>query len=161
MAPSFDHLREEDLDEEDIDMDEVDISDLREKYEVQLEQGYDTFVVIDGLPAVTEEQKPKLIKFLLKKLTTVGRTSEDAIYMPMGDDGMSLRYAAFRSRCRALRTQNRVCTNLQKVRFCRILVARRSCCGCAAARLCPSRQEAHHARQQAHGYRPVWSGRSC
>ncbi|KAL2144357.1 hypothetical protein VTI28DRAFT_9181 [Corynascus sepedonium] len=93
MAPSFDHLREEDLDEEDFDMDEVDISDLREKYEVQLEQGYDTFVVIDGLPAVTEEQKPKLVKFLLKKLNTVGRTSEDAIYMPMGDDGMSLRFA--------------------------------------------------------------------
>lgn len=93
MAPSFDHLREEDLDEEDIDMDEVDISDLREKYEVQLEQGYDTFVVIDGLPAVTEEQKPKLIKFLLKKLNTVGKTREDMIYMPMGDDGMSLRFA--------------------------------------------------------------------
>lgn len=32
MAPSFDHLREEDLDEEDFYMDEVDISDLREKY---------------------------------------------------------------------------------------------------------------------------------
>ncbi|KAL2114864.1 hypothetical protein VTJ04DRAFT_10527 [Mycothermus thermophilus] len=93
MAPSFDHLREEDLDEEDFDMDEVDISDLREKYEVQLEQGYDTFVVVDGLPAVTAEQKPKLIKFLLKKLNTVGRTSEDAIYMPLGDDGMTLRFA--------------------------------------------------------------------
>ncbi|KAK4100447.1 eukaryotic translation initiation factor 3 subunit B [Parathielavia hyrcaniae] len=74
-------------------MDEVDISDLREKYEVQLEQGYDTFVVIDGLPQVTEEQKPKLIKFLLRKLNTVGRTSEDAIHMPMGDDGLSLRFA--------------------------------------------------------------------
>lgn len=94
MAPSFDHLRDEDLDEEDFDVDEVDISDLREKYEVQLEQGYDTFVVIDGLPAVNEEQKPKLIKFLLKKLNSVGRTSEDLIYMPFGDDGMSLRYAA-------------------------------------------------------------------
>lgn len=94
MAPSFDHLRDEDLDEEDFDVDEVDISDLREKYEVQLEQGYDTFVVIDGLPAVNAEQKPKLIKFLLKKLNSVGRTSEDLIYMPFGDDGMSLRYAA-------------------------------------------------------------------
>jgi translation initiation factor 3 subunit B len=84
-------LREEDLDEEDFDVDEVDISDLREKYEVQLEQGYDTFVVIDNLPAVNEEQKPKLIKVLLKRLNTVGRTREDLIYMPMGDDGKSLR----------------------------------------------------------------------
>lgn len=94
MAPSFDHLREADLDEDEFDEDEVDISDLREKYEVQLEQGYDTFVVVDGLPRVNEEQKPKLIKFLLKKLNTVGRTREDQIYMPMGEDGDSLRYDA-------------------------------------------------------------------
>ncbi|SPQ24888.1 7ed1e325-e197-4fce-b218-bb767034f08e [Thermothielavioides terrestris] len=93
MAPSFDRLREEDLDEELDDLDDVDISDLREKYEVQLEQGYDTFVVIDGLPKVNEERKPKLIKFLLKKLNTVGRTREDLIYMPMGDDGNSLQFA--------------------------------------------------------------------
>ncbi|KAL2019335.1 hypothetical protein VTK56DRAFT_9715 [Thermocarpiscus australiensis] len=93
MAPSFDHLREEDLDEEDFDVDEVDISDLREKYEVQLEQGYDTFVVLDGLPAVTEDNKPKLIKFLMKKLNTVGRVREDMIFMPMGDDGKSLSFA--------------------------------------------------------------------
>lgn len=90
MAPSFDHLREEDLDEEFDDLDDVDISDLREKYEVQLEQGYDTFVVVDGLPKVDEERKPKLLKFLLKKLNSVGRTREDLVYMPMGDDGKSL-----------------------------------------------------------------------
>lgn len=93
MAPSFDHLRDADVDEDDYDEDEIDISDLREKYEVQLEQGYDTFVVIDGLPEVTEEQKPKLVKFLLKKLTQVGKTKEDLVYMPMGEDGKSLRYA--------------------------------------------------------------------
>lgn len=93
MAPSFDHLRDEDLDEDDFDVDEVDISDIREKYEVQLEQGYDAFVVVDGLPEVTEEQKPKLVKFLLKKLNTVGKTREDLIFMPMGEDGKSMRYA--------------------------------------------------------------------
>lgn len=92
MAPSFDHLREADLDEDEFDEDEVDISDLRDKYEVQLEQGFDTFVVIDGLPEVNEEQKPKLLKFLLKKLNTVGRTREDMVEMPMGPDGKSLRY---------------------------------------------------------------------
>ena len=83
-------------------MDEVDISDLREKYEVQLEQGYDTFVVVDGLPEVDAAQKPKLVKFLLKKLNSVGRVSEDSVYMPMGDDGKSLRYAASWRKCRAL-----------------------------------------------------------
>ena len=89
MAPSFDHLREADLDDDEYDEEEVDISDLRAKYEVQLEQGFDTFVVIDGLPVVTEDQKPKLVKFLLKKLNSVGRTTEDSIEMPMGEDGKS------------------------------------------------------------------------
>jgi translation initiation factor 3 subunit B len=91
MAPSFDHLREADLDDDEFNEDEIDISDLRERFEVQLEQGYDSFVVIDGLPQVTEEQKPRLVKFLLKKLNTVGKTREDLIYMPMDEDGNSLR----------------------------------------------------------------------
>jgi translation initiation factor 3 subunit B len=92
MAPSFDHLREADLDDEDFDEEELDFSDLREKYEVQLDQGYDSFVVIDGLPEVTADQKPKLVKFLLKKLNSVGKTKEELIYMPIGEDGKSLRY---------------------------------------------------------------------
>lgn len=93
MAPpaTFEHLREADLDDDEYDEDEIDVSDLKEKYEVALDQGYDHFVVVDGLPQVTEEQKPKLVKFLLKKLNTVGRTREDQIYMPLGDDGKSLR----------------------------------------------------------------------
>lgn len=91
MAPSFDHLREADLDDEEFNEDEIDVSDLREKFEVQLDQGYDSFVVIDGLPEVTEEQKPKLVKFLLKKLNSVGKTREELIHMPMGDDGKSMR----------------------------------------------------------------------
>lgn len=90
MGP-FDKLREEDLDEDEFNEDDIDISDLREKFEVQLEQGYDTFVVIDGLPEVTEEQKPKLVKFLLKKLNQIGKVREEQVHMPIGDDGKSLR----------------------------------------------------------------------
>jgi len=90
MAPSFDPLREADLDEDDFDEEEVDISDLKDKYEVQLEQGFDTFVVIDGLPEVNAEQKPKLVKFLLKKLNQVGRAREDSIEMPMDAEGKSM-----------------------------------------------------------------------
>ncbi|ROV93903.1 hypothetical protein VPNG_09514 [Cytospora leucostoma] len=93
MASTFEHLRDADLDEEEYDEEEVDVSDLREKYEVQLDQGYDHFVVVDGLPEVNEEQKPKLVKFLLKKLASVGKAREDQIYMPMGDNGKSLRFA--------------------------------------------------------------------
>lgn len=91
MAPSFDHLREADLDDDEFNEDDIDITDLRERFEVQLEQGFDTFVVIDGLPKVDNEQKPKLVKFLLRKLAAVGKVREENVHMPMGDDGSSMR----------------------------------------------------------------------
>ena len=86
--PSFEHLNEVEDDEYD-EEEELDFSDLRDRFEVQLEQGLDTFVVIDGLPKVTEETRPKLIKFLLRKLNAVGRVKDDSIHMPIGDDGNS------------------------------------------------------------------------
>lgn len=49
----------------------------------------DTFVVIDGLPVVPKDSRQKLIKFLLRKLNSVGHTSEDAVFMPLNDEGMS------------------------------------------------------------------------
>ena len=64
-------------------------TDLKAQYEVRLEEGLDAFVVIDGLPVVPEESRPKLIKFLLKKLNNVGRTNESAVYMPLNDKNMS------------------------------------------------------------------------
>jgi translation initiation factor 3 subunit B len=57
-----------------------------------LEEGLDAFVVIDGLPVVPEESKGKLVKFLLRKLNTVGKTREDAIFMPLNDKKMSEGY---------------------------------------------------------------------
>lgn len=59
---------------------------------MKLEEGLDTFVVIDGLPIVPEESRQKLIKFLLKKLSAVGHTSEDAIFMPLNEKNMSEGY---------------------------------------------------------------------
>jgi translation initiation factor 3 subunit B len=85
MAPSFDHLP--DPDEDEYDEDELDFSDLQEKYHVQMQQGLDTFIVADGLPKVTAEQKPKLIRFLLRKLNDVGRTRDDLVHMPVGENG--------------------------------------------------------------------------
>lgn len=92
MAPTatFDHLRDADLDDDEFDEDEVDIQDLREKFEVAIDQGYDCFVVVDGLPPVDEAQKPKLVKFVTRKLNAVGVVKD--FTMPMGDDGMSLGY---------------------------------------------------------------------
>ena len=83
MSPSFANLPEDD----DFDSDEeIDFSDLRNQHEVRLEEGLDTFVVVDGLPVVPEDSRPKLVKFLLKRLNIAGRTREDAVYMPLGDD---------------------------------------------------------------------------
>ena len=64
-------------------------TDLREQYEVRLEEGLDAFVVIDGLPIVAEDSKQKLVKFLLRKLNTVGKTKEESIFMPLDDKKMS------------------------------------------------------------------------
>ena len=66
--------------------------DLREQYDVRLEEGLDAFVVVDGLPIVTEDKKPQLIKFLLKKFKPLGKTSESAIFMPLDNDKKSEGY---------------------------------------------------------------------
>ncbi|KAF2405315.1 eukaryotic translation initiation factor 3 subunit B [Trichodelitschia bisporula] len=90
MAPSFDQLPSE----EEIDDEDIDFSDLREQYEVRLEEGLDTFVVIDGLPKVEEPgQKAKLIKFLLRKVNSVSRAREESVYMPDGPNGSSEGFA--------------------------------------------------------------------
>lgn len=88
MAPSFNDLPDPQDDEYD-EEDELDFTDLQEKFQVQLQQGLDTFVVVDGLPKVTEETKPKLVKFLLRKLNSVGKTGEDRIFMPIGEGGQT------------------------------------------------------------------------
>ena len=59
--------------------------DLHEQFEVQLEEGLDTFVVVDGLPIVTEDNKPKLVKFLTKRLNEVGKAKADQIFMPIDE----------------------------------------------------------------------------
>ena len=85
MAPSFENLPEDD----DFTDDEIDFSDLQDQFEVRLEEGLDTFVVIDGLPKVPEDSKDKLAKFLLRKLNAVSKARESSMSMPMGADGMS------------------------------------------------------------------------
>ncbi|KAK4995753.1 Translation initiation factor 3 subunit b [Elasticomyces elasticus] len=83
MAPSFDELPdEENYEDED---EEIDFSDLHEQYEVRMEEGLDAFIVIDGLPKVPEESRSKLIKFLGRKLNTVGKIKED-VFMPLNEE---------------------------------------------------------------------------
>ncbi|KAI5206394.1 translation initiation factor eIF-3b [Aureobasidium subglaciale] len=82
MAPSFDNLDND----ENFDDVEIDYSDLREQFDVRMEEGLDSFVVVDGLPKVPEESKGKLIKFILRKLVSAGKTSEDLVLMPINDE---------------------------------------------------------------------------
>jgi translation initiation factor 3 subunit B len=63
--------------------------DLKAQYEVKVEEGLDTFIIIDGLPVVPEDSRQKLVKFLLRKLNSVGNTSEDAVFMPVNDKKMT------------------------------------------------------------------------
>lgn len=131
MAPSFDSLSDHDFQEED-EEEEIDFSDLREQYDVHMEEGLDTFVVclrnealphladieqvVDGLPIVNLEQKPKLLKFLLKKLTTAGKTREEAIHMPMNDKGMSEGFVKS-SRSESPCSEKQVC--VRRIRYAR------------------------------------------
>lgn len=60
--------------------------DLREQYEVRLDEGLDTFVIVDGCPIVPEDSRLKLVKFLSKKLSEVGKIKADAVTMPLNPE---------------------------------------------------------------------------
>lgn len=83
MAPSYDNLP--DVDDE-FDETEIDFTDLEDQFQVRLDEGLDAFVVVDGLPKVPDDSKPKLIKFILRKLNTVGKVKEDGVFMPLNDE---------------------------------------------------------------------------
>lgn len=45
--------------------------------------------MVDGLPVVPEESKPKLVKFLIKQLNKAGKVKEDGFFMPINDKNMT------------------------------------------------------------------------
>jgi translation initiation factor 3 subunit B len=53
MAPSFDTLSDHDFQEEE-DEEEIDFSDLREQYDVRMEEGLDTFCVFPIIKALPQ-----------------------------------------------------------------------------------------------------------
>ena len=71
---------------DDFDDEEIDFSDLREQFEVRLEEGLDTFVVVDGLPVVPEDNQQKLLKYVLRKLNAVGQTRSETAFMPVNEE---------------------------------------------------------------------------
>lgn len=68
------------LQDEELD---IDFSDLERKYAVSLDQGIETFVVVDGAPKAPEAKAPVLIKVLKKLFGSVGTIKEDGFHMPI------------------------------------------------------------------------------
>jgi translation initiation factor 3 subunit B len=91
MAPSYSNLPL-DGDGDEFDESQIDFTDIEEQFQVRLDEGLDAFVVIDGLPVVPEDAKPKLVKFVLRKLNTVGRVKDEGVHMPVGDSGKTEGY---------------------------------------------------------------------
>jgi translation initiation factor 3 subunit B len=81
MAPSFDTLSDHDFQEED-DEEEIDFSDLREQYDVRMEEGLDTFVVclrIKALPHLADHWagRRRLANRQLRAKTETGQVSTE------------------------------------------------------------------------------------
>jgi translation initiation factor 3 subunit B len=90
MAPSYDNLP---IDDEEFDESQIDFEDLEDQFQVRLDEGLDAFIVVDGLPVVPDENKPKLVKFILRKLNTVGKVKDDGVFMPSNDEGQTEGFA--------------------------------------------------------------------
>ncbi|KAJ4344437.1 Translation initiation factor 3 subunit b [Didymosphaeria variabile] len=90
MSTGYDNLP---MDDEEFDESQIDFTDIEDQYQVRLDEGLDAFVVIDGLPVVPEDSKAKLVKFVLRKLNSVGKVKEDGVHMPVSDDGKTEGYA--------------------------------------------------------------------
>lgn len=70
------------LGHQDEDLD-IDFSDLERKYAVNLDEGIESFVVVDGAPKAPEAKAPVLIKVLKKLFSSVGTIKEDGFHMPI------------------------------------------------------------------------------
>ncbi|KAG9206294.1 hypothetical protein B5807_01703 [Epicoccum nigrum] len=90
MSHSYENLP---LEDDEFDESQIDFTDIEEQFQVRLDEGLDAFVVIDGLPVVPEDSKSKLVKFVLRKLNSVGRVKDDGVHMPVGDSGKTEGYA--------------------------------------------------------------------
>lgn len=68
------------LQDDDLD---IDFSDLERKYAVSLDEGIETFIVVDGAPKAPESKAPVLTKVLKKLFSSVGTIKEDGFHMPV------------------------------------------------------------------------------
>jgi translation initiation factor 3 subunit B len=96
MAPSYENLP---VDDDEFDDEQIDFTDLEDQYQVRLDEGLDTFVVVDGLPKVPDENKSKLIKFILRKLNSVGKVKDDGVFMPLNEETGQTEGCVFRRVC--------------------------------------------------------------
>ncbi|CAG8605975.1 5784_t:CDS:2 [Acaulospora morrowiae] len=63
--------------------DEIDFTDIEEKYQVPIEEGFDTIIVVDNVPIVDDSKKEKLLKLIRRIFRNAGEIKEGGIDMPM------------------------------------------------------------------------------
>ncbi len=93
MASAYSNLPMDGDDE--FDESQIDFADIEDQFQVRLDEGLDAFVVIDGLPVVPEDSKAKLVKFVLRKLNSVGKVKDDGVHMPVSETGKTEGYVAY------------------------------------------------------------------
>lgn len=101
MASAYSNLPMDGDDE--FDESQIDFTDIEEQFQVRLDEGLDAFVVIDGLPVVPDDSKGKLIKFVLRKLNSVGKVKDDGVHMPVNESGKTEGYVDFDMRTTHIR----------------------------------------------------------
>ncbi|OLL26854.1 Eukaryotic translation initiation factor 3 subunit B [Neolecta irregularis DAH-3] len=70
-------------DEDDFVDDQLDFSELEERFQVPFEEGFDAWIVVDGLPIVGEEKKNALLKLVSKLFGKRGTIKTSGPFMPM------------------------------------------------------------------------------
>ncbi|KAF5094297.1 hypothetical protein D0Z03_002126 [Geotrichum reessii] len=88
----------------------IDFSDLERKYAVTLDEGLESFVVVDGAPKAPEAKVPVLTKVLKKLFSSVGTIKEDGFHMPVENGAtkgfLFIEYENAKQAAEAIKTYN-------------------------------------------------------
>ncbi|KAG6863961.1 hypothetical protein C0993_009756, partial [Termitomyces sp. T159_Od127] len=76
-------------------VDDIDYTDIEEKYKVQYDDGFDTTLVVDGVPVIDESKRERLLNKFCKEFGRKGVTIKpEDVYLPWNDaTGKSKGYA--------------------------------------------------------------------
>ncbi|KAG5362951.1 Eukaryotic translation initiation factor 3 subunit B [Yarrowia sp. B02] len=64
---------------------DIDFSDLEEKYAVNADEGFESFIVVDGAPVIPQAKQGALANVMKKFFGAVGKIKEDGIFIPFDE----------------------------------------------------------------------------